>query len=78
MQIQKKIPDVFSRALKTFFQSFGGVLIPEVCLILSKVTDYDWKQWYVWVTPIVCGALAAGISAVWNGIINATSKEEVK
>ena len=75
MQIQKKIPDLWSRALKTFFQAFGGVLIPEVCLILSKVTDYDWSQWYVWVVPLVCGALSAGISAVWNGIINATSKE---
>ena len=73
-----KIKDVGMRALKTFFQAFGGVLIPEICVILSKVTDYDWKQWYVWAVPIVCGALAAGISAAWNGIVNATSKKEVK
>lgn len=70
-----KIKDVGMRALKTFVQAFFGVLIPEVCVILSKVTEYDWSQWYVWMLPIVCGALAAGISAAWNGIINATHKE---
>ena len=74
----KKIPDVLQRALKTFVQAFFGVLIPEVCVILSNVTEYDWKQWYVWLLPIVCGALAAGISAAWNGIINATDKKEIK
>lgn len=70
-----KIKDVGMRALKTFVQAFFGVLIPEVCVILSKVTEYDWNQWYVWALPIVCGALAAGISAAWNGIINASNKE---
>ena len=70
-----KIKDVGMRALKTFVQAFFGVLIPEVCVILSKITEYDWSQWYVWMLPIVCGALSAGISADWNGIINATHKE---
>lgn len=72
-----KIKDVGMRALKTFVQAFFGVLIPEVCVILSKVTEYDWSQWYVWMLPIVCGALSAGISAAWNGIINATGTKEI-
>ena len=84
MQIQKKIQDIGSRAAKTFFQAFFGVVVPEVCAILMNIangkpiTELDWDKWYIYVIPVVCAGLAAGLSAVWNGIINATSKEEVK
>ena len=84
MNISKKIPDVLSRAVKTFFQSFFGVVVPEVCAILMNIangkpiSELDWDKWYIYVIPVVCAGLAAGLSAVWNGIINATSKEEVK
>lgn len=67
-----KINDVWQRALKTFVQAFLGVLIPQVVLVLSNIYDYDWSKWYVWALPIITGALAAGISAAWNGIINAS------
>ena len=70
----KKIPDLASRALKTFVQAFFGVFIPEVCAILADVNNFDWNKWYVYIIPLVCGALSAGISAAWNGIINATDK----
>lgn len=69
-----KIKDVGSRALKTFVQAFLGVIIPQVVLILTNVLDYDWNNWVTWGLPIVTGALAAGISAAWNGILNATEK----
>ena len=71
----KKIPDLWQRALKTFVQAFAGAIIPQVVLILTHVFDYDWANWITWGLPIITGALAAGISAAWNGIINATSKE---
>ena len=69
-----KINDVGSRALKTFVQAFGGAIIPQIVLILTNVLDYDWSNWLVWGLPIITGALAAGISAAWNTIINATGE----
>lgn len=67
-----KINDIWQRALKTFVQAFLGVLIPQIVLILSNIFDYDWNNWLAWVLPIITGALAAGISAAWNGLINAS------
>lgn len=67
-----KINDVWQRALKTFVQAFLGVLIPQIVLILSNIYEYDWNNWLTWALPIITGALAAGISAAWNGLINAS------
>ena len=69
-----KIKDVGMRALKTFVQAFLGVLIPQIVMMLNNYMDFDWTQWTTYL-PIITGALAAGISAAWNGIINASSKE---
>lgn len=69
-----KIKDVGSRALKTFAQAFFGVLIPQIVMMLNNYMDFDWGAWTTYL-PIITGALAAGISAAWNMIINATSKE---
>ena len=73
-----KIPDITSRAAKTFVQAFGGAIIPQVVLVLTNILDYDWSNWLVWGLPIITGGLAAGISAAWNTIINAIDKSEVK
>lgn len=69
------MPDWLVRTLKTFVQSFFGVLIPEICLILNgglpaSVSD-AWKV----LAPIVAAALSAAICAAWN-IINEHLKEE--
>lgn len=66
-----KINDIWQRALKTFVQAFLGVLIPQIVLVLSNIMEYDWQNWTVWALPIITGALAAGISAAWNALINA-------
>lgn len=71
-----KINDLWSRAGKTAVQAFFGVLIPEIVIILTHIGDYDFSQWQVWALPIITGALAAGISAGWNAIINATNKDD--
>ncbi len=76
-QVKKmKITDLWSRAGKTFVQAFFGVLIPEVVLILTNVMEYDWSNWISWGLPIITGALAAGISAAWNTIINKRGDSE--
>lgn len=69
------INDIVSRALKTFIQAFVGFLIPEIILILNNITNYDFADWKTWVLPIICGALAAGFSAIQNNIINAIGRK---
>lgn len=71
-----KITDIWSRAGKTAVQAFFGVLIPQLVLVLTNIWDYDWDKWYIWALPIITGALAAGMSAGWNALINAQNKED--
>lgn len=73
-----KIDDLWSRAGKTAVQAFFGVLVPEIVLILSNITEYDWTNWTVWALPIITGALAAAISAGWNALINASDSTKEK
>jgi hypothetical protein len=56
------------RALKTFVQSFLGVLVPEVVALLNGGFT-DWSTAWKVLAPFVASALAAGISAVWNIIL---------
>ena len=64
-----KLPDWLIRTIKTFVQSFFGVLIPEICIILNGgFPDSVSALWKV-LSPIVAAALSAAICAAWN-IIN--------
>lgn len=58
--------DVLIRTLKTFIEAFLGVLIPEIALILQGNLPEDWCPV---VLPILCAALAAGITAAWNAYL---------
>lgn len=66
--LKEKLPDWAIRAIKTFVQAFFGVLIPELVAILNggfvDITTF-WKI----ISPFVAAALAAGISAVWNVLL---------
>ena len=66
---RKFIDDVWQRVLKTFIQCFCGVLIPEVVALLQNGIEPG-QTWGAIFLPIVCGSLAAGISAGWNVINN--------
>ena len=61
-----KLKDWQIRALKTFAQAFGGVLVPEVVMILNSGVPENWSKLWTILAPVVCAALAAGISATWN------------
>lgn len=58
--------DVLIRTIKTFIEAFLGVLIPEIALLLQGNLPEDWCPV---VLPILCAALAAGITAVWNAYL---------
>jgi hypothetical protein len=62
----KNIPDWAVRALKTFVQTFFGVLIPALCAVLNNGFPDNWSVLWVALSPVVAAALSAAISAVWN------------
>lgn len=68
--------DWMIRAIKTFVQSFFGVLVPEICLILNGGFPESLSSAWLVLSPIVAAALSASICAVWN-IINEKLKEDI-
>lgn len=63
------MPDWLIRTLKTFVQSFFGVLIPELCIILNGGFPESVSELWMVLSPVVAAALSAAICAAWN-IIN--------
>lgn len=61
--------DWVKRTIKTFVQAFGGVFIPELCLLLSGALPEDFTALKAILIPLVCSALSAGICAAWNVIL---------
>ena len=61
--------DWMIRAIKTFIQSFFGVLVPEFCVMLNGGFPETIDAAWLILSPVVAAALSAAISAVWN-IIN--------
>lgn len=68
--------DWMVRALKTFVQAFFGVLIPEFVVMLRDGTVMGWNKFWTLMVPVLCAALAAGISAAWNIIAEVLKKQE--
>lgn len=62
-----KLKDWQERALKTFVQAFGGIMIPAIVALLG---DYklltNWTAAKAILAAALCSGLAAGISAAWN------------
>ena len=61
--------DWLVRSIKTFIQSFFGVLIPEVCILLNMGFPESISLAWAALAPAVAAGLSAAICAVWN-IIN--------
>lgn len=71
-----KLKDWQIRALKTFVQAFGGVLVPETVMILNNGMPESWSTLWTILAPVICASLAAGISAAWNIIAERLKEEE--
>ena len=65
-----KITDILQRALKTFVQAFIPVIIANAALIWGHIASWDWADWKAWLLPVIISAVAAGLSALWNALIN--------
>lgn len=68
--------DWMIRAIKTFVQAFFGILIPELVIILNNGWPESWSSVWAYLAPVVASALAAGISAVWNIILERLKEGE--
>ena len=60
------MPDWLIRTVKTFVQSFLGVLIPEVCVMLNGGFPESINDAWLVLSPVVAAALSAAICAAWN------------
>ena len=69
--------DWLIRAIKTFVQTFFGVLIPELIAILQHGWPESWSSLWAYLAPVVAAALAGAISAVWNIILERMKVREV-
>ena len=61
--------DWLVRALKTFVQTTAAYLMANVTVILTHLVEWNFTDWKGWLLPIIVGAGSAGISAVWNIIL---------
>ena len=66
------------RASKTFVQATVAYFVANVALITQHVVEWDFSDWKGWLMPILVGALSAGISAVWNVILEQIDKKKTE
>lgn len=70
--------DWLVRALKTFVQATVAYFVANIAMITQHVVDWDFSNWKGWLMPILVGALSAGISAVWNVILEQIDKKKTE
>lgn len=68
--------DWIIRALKTFVQATVAYFVANIALITKHVVEWDFSDWKGWLLPIIVGAGSAGISAVWNVILESIDKKK--
>jgi len=61
--------DIWARTGKTFVQAFFGILIPQICIILEAGFPENWPMWWAYLSPILSSALAGGLCAAWNYLL---------
>ena len=70
--------DWIIRALKTFVQATVAYFVANIALISQHVVDWDFSNWKGWALPLITGAISAGISAVWNLILEGIDKKKTE
>lgn len=70
----RNLPDWAVRAIKTFVQAFLGVLIPAVIAVLDGGFPVDWGAAKVTLISALMAAIAAGIAAAWNYVLEKTKE----
>ena len=60
--------DIPERALKTFLEAAGAVIIANLTPLTAL--DEGAAAWKRAAATILIGAIAAGLSAAWNGVIS--------
>lgn len=62
-----KTKDVLCRAAKTFWQAAVAYLLADVTVLSAALTDFE--TGHRMLITIGIGAVAAGLSAVYNGVV---------
>ena len=70
--------DWLVRALKSFVQATVAYFVANIAMITQHVVDWDFSNWKGWLMPILVGALSAGISAVWNVILESIDRKKTE
>lgn len=70
--------DWIIRALKTFVQATIAYFVANIAMITQHVVEWDFSDWKGWLLPIIVGAGSAGISAVWNVILESIDKKKTE
>ena len=70
--------DWLIRAIKTFVQATVAYLVANITLITQHVVEWDFTDWKGWLLPIIVGAGSAGISAVWNIILETMNSKKIE
>lgn len=65
--MSEKTKDVLNRALKTFWQAALAYLLADISVLQTALTDV--KAGKRVLITLAVGAVAAGLSAVYNGLV---------
>ena len=65
--MSEKTKDVLNRALKTFWQAALAYLLADVSVLQAALTDVSAGKRVLLTLGV--GAVAAGLSAVYNGLV---------
>lgn len=68
MIMNEKVKDVFERAVKTFVQASIAFVIADISVLQNALSE--WRISEQALLTLAVGAIAAGISAVWNGVLS--------